>query len=91
MKNPGGVLVFGQHLRHLRGGHGWSQQELADRANIDKMTVHRIETARMAATIDVLLSLTKALEIPLRELVNCPGMEDADHVTRSGGTGADSQ
>ncbi|MCI1188024.1 helix-turn-helix domain-containing protein [Hymenobacter sp. DH14] len=78
MKNPGGVQVFGKHLRQLRSERGWSQQELADRANIDKMTIHRIETARMAATIDVLLSLTKGLEMPLHELVNCPGIEDAD-------------
>ena len=77
MKNPGGVHVFGKHLRQLRSDRGWSQQELADYANIDKMTVHRIETARMAATIDVLLSLTKALGLPLPQLVSCPGIEDA--------------
>lgn len=78
MKNPGGVSVFGAHLRRLREERKWSQQELADYAEVAKMTVHRIETAQFAATIDVLLSLTKALKIPLHELVNCPGMEEAN-------------
>ena len=78
MKNPAGVKAFGAHLRHLREERGWSQEELADYANVAKMTVHRIETAQFSATLDVLLSLTKALKLSLHELVNCPGMEDAD-------------
>lgn len=55
-----------------------SQQELADYANVSKMTVHRIETAQFSATLDVLLSLTKALKLPLQELMLCPGIEEAD-------------
>ncbi|QHJ08855.1 helix-turn-helix domain-containing protein [Hymenobacter busanensis] len=78
MKNPGGVKIFGDHLRRLREAREWSQVELADYANVSNMTVHRIETAQFAATIDVLLSLSKALQMPLHELVKCPGMEEAD-------------
>jgi len=55
-----------------------SQQELADYANVSKMTVHRVETAQFSATLDVLLSLTKALKMPLSELVSVPGLEEAD-------------
>jgi transcriptional regulator with XRE-family HTH domain len=78
VKNPAGVKAFGARLRHLREQRGLSQQELADYADVSKMTVHRIETAQFSATIDVLLSLTKALGMPLHELVKCPGMEEAD-------------
>ncbi|RTQ53265.1 XRE family transcriptional regulator [Hymenobacter gummosus] len=78
VKNPGGVKAFGEHLRRLREQRGMSQVELADYANVSNVTVHRIETAQFAATIDVLLSLTKALQIPLHELVKVPGMEEAD-------------
>jgi transcriptional regulator with XRE-family HTH domain len=78
VKNPAGVKAFGDHLRRLREERGMSQQALADYANISNMTVHRIETAQFAVTIDVLLSLTKALGIPLHELVKCPGIEDVD-------------
>ncbi|WP_369811127.1 helix-turn-helix domain-containing protein [Hymenobacter mellowenesis] len=75
MKNPAGIRAFGAHLRRLREERGMSQQELADYANVSKMTVHRIETAQFSATLDVLISLTKALGLPLQELVACPGIE----------------
>lgn len=52
-----------------------SQQELADYADVAKMTVHRIETAQFSATLDVLLSLAKALGMPVYELLNATGME----------------
>lgn len=78
MKNPVGIKTFGAHLRHLREKRGMSQQELADYADVSKMTVHRIETAQFSATLDVLLSLTKALKLPLSELVSIPGLEEVD-------------
>jgi transcriptional regulator with XRE-family HTH domain len=78
VKNPAGIRVFGTHLRQLREERGLSQQELADYADVAKMTVHRIETAQFSATLDVLLSLTKALKLPLQELMSCPGIEEVD-------------
>lgn len=78
MKNPAGIKVFGVRLRYLREERGMSQQELADYADVSKMTVHRIETAQFSATLDVLLSLTKALKLPLSELMSVPGLEEAD-------------
>ncbi|MGI4739329.1 MAG: helix-turn-helix domain-containing protein [Janthinobacterium lividum] len=74
MKNPLGIKSFGAHLRHLREERGLSQQELADYADVSKMTVHRIETAQFSATLDVLLSLTKALDLPLHELMRVPDL-----------------
>jgi transcriptional regulator with XRE-family HTH domain len=67
VKKPAGIQAFGMHLRALREGRGWSQQELAD---ITKKTVYRIETAQTAPTLDVLLCLAEGLEMPLRELVD---------------------
>jgi transcriptional regulator with XRE-family HTH domain len=78
VKNPAGIKFFGARLRHLREERRMSQQELADYADVSKMTVHRIETAQFSATLDVLLSLTKALKLPLNELVSIPGLEEAD-------------
>ncbi|MBT2557951.1 helix-turn-helix transcriptional regulator [Hymenobacter sp. ISL-91] len=69
MKNPASVKAFGIHLKELRNARGWSQQVLADYADVAKLTVQRIEHARGAATIDVLVSLARALEITLPELV----------------------
>ena len=70
MKNPAGVKAFGMHLRRLRESKNLSQQKLADLADVAKITVQRIENAKYSATIDVLLSLAKALRVSLSELVN---------------------
>ena len=70
MKNEVVLLAFGQHLRRLREARGWSMQALADVADVSKPTIYRIETARYSVTLDVLVSLAQALELPLAELVS---------------------
>lgn len=70
MKNPASVEAFGVHLRKLREARGWSQQALADYADVAKLTVQRIEHAKGAPTLDVLVSLARALHLPLRALVD---------------------
>jgi transcriptional regulator with XRE-family HTH domain len=70
VKNEVVLLAFGQHLRRLRETKGWSQQALADVADVSKPTIYRIETARYSVTLDILVSLAQALEIPLAELVS---------------------
>ena len=72
VKNPSGVKAFGGHLRRLREARGLSQQELADMANVSKLTVQRIENAKFSATLDVLLSLAHGLQMPLREMMDFP-------------------
>ena len=69
VKNEAVLQAFGQHLRALREQRGWSQQMLADVADISKPTIYRIETARYSATLDVLASLAQAFEVPLAELM----------------------
>lgn len=69
MKNEAVLQAFGAHLRQLREQRGWSQQALADVADVSKPTIYRIETARYSATLDVLASLAQGLEISLGELV----------------------
>lgn len=70
MKNPASVAAFGTHLKQLREARGWSQQALADYADVAKLTVQRIEHAKGAPTLDVLVSLARALQLPLRELLD---------------------
>lgn len=48
---------------------GWSQQQLADSANVPKITIQRIELAKSSATIDMAISIAHALEIDLKELM----------------------
>lgn len=72
MKHEAGIKSFGEHLKRIRAERDISQQELADRANIAKQTVYRIENAQFAVTLDVLLALSEGLEIPLKELMDFP-------------------
>jgi transcriptional regulator with XRE-family HTH domain len=70
VKNPSKVKAFGMHLRRLRESEGLSQQNLADKADVAKITIQRIENAKYSATIDVLVSIAGALKISLSELMN---------------------
>ncbi|MEN9522079.1 MAG: hypothetical protein RL065_456 [Bacteroidota bacterium] len=70
MKNPSKVKEFGMHLRRLRQAKGLSQQQLADLADISKITIQRIENAKFNVTLDTLISLSTALEIPLTKVFN---------------------
>lgn len=58
------------HVRRLREAKDFSQQELANEADLAKITIQRIENAKYSATIDVLISISQALEISLSELVS---------------------
>jgi transcriptional regulator with XRE-family HTH domain len=78
VKNPVAVQAFGAHLRRLRQARGWSLQDLALEAALSFVTVHRVETAKSAATLDVLLSLARALGVSVKELVDCAEMEQAN-------------
>ncbi len=76
MKNTAGIKAFGTHLRRLREERDYSQQQLADIADIAKITVQRIENAKFTVTLDVLISLAKALKLPLRDLVDFKNKRD---------------
>lgn len=69
MKNPADIKRFGTHLRKVREEHELSQQQLADMANIAKITIQRVENAKYAVTLDVLISISKALDISVSELI----------------------
>ncbi len=70
VKNPSHIKAFGTHLRKLRDDNDLSQQQLADMADVAKITIQRIENAKYSVTIDVMVSIAKALNIPLKELTN---------------------
>jgi len=54
----------------LRESKDLSQQQLADLADVAKITVQRIENAKFTVTLDVLISLSDAMKIPLKEMMD---------------------
>ena len=59
-----------RNLRRLRQKHGLSQEELADRAGLNRNYVGMIEREENAPTVDALEQLAKALDINAFELLS---------------------
>ena len=55
--------IVARNLRRLRHAKGLSQEELADRAEINRIYVGMLEREQHAATIDMLEKLAIVLEI----------------------------
>lgn len=65
-----GILAL--NLRRLRQEQGLSQEELADRAEIDRTYISALEREVYAASIDVLDRLAKALRADPADLLRRP-------------------
>lgn len=53
--------AVGAKVRELRGTIGWSQQKLADEANLEKKQIQRVERAEHSASLAVLVAIAKVL------------------------------
>jgi transcriptional regulator with XRE-family HTH domain len=55
--------IVGRNLRRLRNRRGWSQEELAFRAKVDRSYVSQLETGAYSASVTMLGKLAKALDV----------------------------
>lgn len=55
--------IVARNLRQLRHARGLSQEELADRADINRNYVGLLEREQHAATVDMLEKLAAVLEV----------------------------
>jgi transcriptional regulator with XRE-family HTH domain len=69
-----------RRLRSLRAARGWSIDELARRSHIGASTISRIETGHRRMALDHLVTLARALETTVDELL--AGDESDDVVIR---------
>ena len=67
--------IFALNLRRARRAAGVSQEELADRAGLDRTYVSSMERCVYAATIDVVDRVATALDVRAVDLLRDP--EDA--------------
>lgn len=56
-------------LAPARQRRGWSQAQLAAKANVSPSAIHRIESGRSHGTAPLLCKLADALEVTLDELL----------------------
>ncbi len=68
---------FGARLRSLRKHKGWSQETLAERAELHPTYVSGIERGARNVSLVNLARLAEALEVTLAELLECAAQEDA--------------
>lgn len=61
---------LGQHIRHLRTGKKWTQEDLAGECGLDRSYVSGLEVGRRNPTYLNLLRLAKALAVPLVTLLD---------------------
>ncbi len=64
------IDLFGKHLRKLRAERGLSMRELALIAEIEYKQIFSIENGKVNCTISTLNAIAKALDIPLKELMD---------------------
>ena len=64
--------VLALNLKRLRADRGLSQEDLADRADIDRTYISSLERSVYAAGIDVVDRLAKALGVTAAELLAPP-------------------
>ncbi|MFE0629287.1 helix-turn-helix domain-containing protein [Streptomyces sp. NPDC058864] len=58
-----------KRIRALRVAQGWSLEELATRANVSQSTLSRIENGQRRLALDQLVTLARALDTSLDQLV----------------------
>jgi transcriptional regulator with XRE-family HTH domain len=61
--------IVGRNLRRLRNGKGWSQEELAFRAKVDRSYISQLETGAYSASVTMLGKLAKALGVEPADLL----------------------
>jgi len=59
----------GGRIRQLRTKRGWTQQILADHAELTREHISALETARSEPGLCALERIADALEIPLKDLI----------------------
>lgn len=66
--NVEALNVLGRRIRQLRKGRGWTQEELADHAAIDRSYVGGVERGERNLTFSMLCQLCHALDCDVASL-----------------------
>lgn len=63
-------IKVGANIRKIRERENITQQELAARCNFEKSNMSRIEAGRTNLTLKTLLTISMALSVSIKELVD---------------------
>ena len=76
--------AFARNLRENRAIAGFSQEELADRATLDRTYISALERCLYSASLDTIERIATALNIPAAELLRVPVKKSSRHRGRAG-------
>ncbi|MDD4565370.1 MAG: helix-turn-helix transcriptional regulator [Eubacteriales bacterium] len=60
---------MGEKIKELRKQRGLSQQDLSDKSNVPQTTISDIELNKVIPSIEKVVRIAKALNVPLEELL----------------------
>ena len=75
---PPSRAIFGKNINRLRTQAGWTQDDVAGRAEIDRRSVQRIEAGTANPGIDVICRLRAALGASWEEMLRGLGKTGGD-------------
>ena len=78
---------LGQRIRRLRKQHGFSQEQLAERAGTSAKYLSRIELGRENPTFDLLLGLARSVGIELSQLLELEPSQASEGSAQGGPAG----
>jgi transcriptional regulator with XRE-family HTH domain len=64
------LSLFGEHIRGIRTAKGYSQEQLAGVAALDRTYISGIERGQRNISLMNLVKLAKALDIPAHQLLD---------------------
>lgn len=67
-KNFDTWLAIGLNILHYRKEQGMTQMQLAEKCDISRTYMQKIETAACSCTLDTLIDIADALNVPLKKL-----------------------
>lgn len=70
------LKTFGQAIRDLRVSRGWSQEQLAERAQLDRSYMSGVERGRRNVSILAAVRICRALRVPLSTLIGDAGSSE---------------
>jgi transcriptional regulator with XRE-family HTH domain len=63
-------IKFGQRVRELRKERGWSQEEFADKCELDRTYISGIERGVRNPTLEVIGILSRGLKVSIEVIFN---------------------
>lgn len=70
IRNQKLITAVGKRIRELREQNNLSQQELANKANMELSQLNRIELGKVNTGISHLGAISKALNVPITDIVS---------------------